>query len=92
MGLVGFIISISTTVVAARYIALFLQAGSYAGYVSNLKYSHKVSPLTILQLHRLLFMDQLIFPSPSCETRSSNRPDQRFQPDRQHHRLVRLVR
>jgi hypothetical protein len=33
MGLVGFIISISTTVVAARYIALFLQAGSYAGYV-----------------------------------------------------------
>lgn len=33
MGLVGFIISMSTSNTAARYVALFLQAGSYAGYV-----------------------------------------------------------
>lgn len=31
MGLVGFVISIATTNTAARYVALFLQAGSYAG-------------------------------------------------------------
>jgi len=33
MGLVGFIISMSTTQTAARYVALFLQAGSYAGFI-----------------------------------------------------------
>ncbi|ROW08587.1 hypothetical protein VPNG_06237 [Cytospora leucostoma] len=33
MGLVGFIISMSTLNIAARYVALFLQAGSYAGFV-----------------------------------------------------------
>ncbi|KAJ6088357.1 hypothetical protein N7486_009618 [Penicillium sp. IBT 16267x] len=33
MGLVGFIISMSTLNVAARYLALFLQAGSYAGFI-----------------------------------------------------------
>lgn len=31
VGLVGFIISMSTLNVAARYVALFLQAASYAG-------------------------------------------------------------
>lgn len=30
-GLIGFIISMSTLNVAARYVALFLQASSYAG-------------------------------------------------------------
>jgi hypothetical protein len=54
--------------------------------------AHKVSPLTTPQLHRLLLLDQLIFPSPSRKARSSDRPDQRFQPDWQHHRLIRLVR
>lgn len=33
MGIVGFVISMSTTVVAARYVALFLQAGAYAGFI-----------------------------------------------------------
>jgi MFS family permease len=33
MGLVGFIVSMSTLNVAARYVALFLQAGSYAGFI-----------------------------------------------------------
>jgi MFS family permease len=33
MGIVGFIISMSTLNVAARYVALFLQAGSYAGFI-----------------------------------------------------------
>ncbi|KAL1583898.1 hypothetical protein WHR41_07210 [Cladosporium halotolerans] len=33
MGLVGFIISMSTSNTAARYVALFLQAGSYAGFI-----------------------------------------------------------
>lgn len=33
MGLVGFIISMSTLNVAARYVALFLQAGAYAGFI-----------------------------------------------------------
>ncbi|KAJ6440109.1 allantoate permease [Purpureocillium lavendulum] len=33
MGIVGFVISMATTNVAARYIALFLQAGSYAGFI-----------------------------------------------------------
>ena len=33
MGMVGFIISMSTEIVAARYVALFLQAGSYAGFI-----------------------------------------------------------
>ncbi|KAF4126772.1 to tartrate transporter [Geosmithia morbida] len=32
-GLAGFIISMSTLNVAARYVALFMQAGSYAGFV-----------------------------------------------------------
>lgn len=32
-GLIGFIISMSTLNVAGRYVALFLQASSYAGYV-----------------------------------------------------------
>lgn len=32
-GMVGFIISMSTDVVAARYVALFLQASSYAGFI-----------------------------------------------------------
>lgn len=35
MGLVGFIISLSTEQVAARYVALFLQAGSYAGFIGE---------------------------------------------------------
>lgn len=33
MGLVGFIMSMSTEIVAVRYVALFLQAGSYAGFI-----------------------------------------------------------
>ncbi|KOS17141.1 putative transporter [Escovopsis weberi] len=33
MGMVGFVISMSTLNVAARYVALFLQAGSYAGFI-----------------------------------------------------------
>jgi MFS family permease len=33
VGLVGFIISMSTENVAARYVALFLQASSYAGFI-----------------------------------------------------------
>ncbi|KAJ4176871.1 hypothetical protein NW755_014175 [Fusarium falciforme] len=33
MGIVGFIISMATLNVAARYIALFLQAGAYAGFI-----------------------------------------------------------
>ncbi|KAF9888513.1 hypothetical protein FE257_008620 [Aspergillus nanangensis] len=33
VGLVGFIISMSTLNVAARYVALFLQASSYAGFI-----------------------------------------------------------
>ncbi|KHN98372.1 Major facilitator superfamily domain, general substrate transporter [Metarhizium album ARSEF 1941] len=33
MGIVGFVISMSTLNVAARYLALFLQAGSYAGFI-----------------------------------------------------------
>lgn len=32
-GLVGFVISMSTTNVAARYVALFLQASAYAGFI-----------------------------------------------------------
>lgn len=32
-GIVGFIIALSTTNTAARYISLFLQAASYAGFV-----------------------------------------------------------
>jgi MFS family permease len=34
MGILGFIISMSTLNVAARYVALFLQAGSYAGFIA----------------------------------------------------------
>jgi hypothetical protein len=56
------------------------------------KYFRGEIPLTISQLHRLLLMDQLVFPSPSRKTRSSDRSDQRFQSDWQHHRLVCLVR
>jgi MFS family permease len=33
MGLIGFITSMSTLNAAARYVALFLQAGSYAGFI-----------------------------------------------------------
>ncbi|KAM0255284.1 hypothetical protein ACHAQJ_005939 [Trichoderma viride] len=33
MGVAGFVISMSTLNVAARYVALFLQAGSYAGFI-----------------------------------------------------------
>lgn len=33
MGIIGFVISMSTLNVAARYFALFLQAGSYAGFI-----------------------------------------------------------
>lgn len=33
VGLVGFVISMSTSNIAARYVALFLQAGSYAGFI-----------------------------------------------------------
>ena len=33
MGIVGFIISMSTLAVPARYVALFLQAGAYAGFI-----------------------------------------------------------
>lgn len=32
-GLIGFIISMSTTNTAGRYVALFLQAQSYAGFI-----------------------------------------------------------
>lgn len=34
VGMVGFVISMSTLNVAARYVALFLQASSYAGYIT----------------------------------------------------------
>lgn len=33
MGFIGFIISMATLNTAARYVALFLQAGSYAGFI-----------------------------------------------------------
>ena len=33
MGVVGFVISMSTLHTAGRYVALFLQAGSYAGFI-----------------------------------------------------------
>ncbi|KAF2865259.1 major facilitator superfamily domain-containing protein [Massariosphaeria phaeospora] len=33
VGLVGFVVSMSTTNVAARYVALFLQASAYAGFI-----------------------------------------------------------
>ncbi|ETS02737.1 hypothetical protein MKX07_000477 [Trichoderma sp. CBMAI-0711] len=33
MGIIGFVISMSTLNVAARYVALFLQASSYAGFI-----------------------------------------------------------
>lgn len=33
VGIVGFVISMSTLNVAARYVALFLQASSYAGFI-----------------------------------------------------------
>lgn len=33
MGMIGFIINMSTSNIAARYVALFLQAGSYAGFI-----------------------------------------------------------
>jgi MFS family permease len=33
MGLVGFVISMSTLNTAGRYVALFLQAGAYAGFI-----------------------------------------------------------
>lgn len=33
MGIIGFIIAISTEVLAARYVSLFLMAGSYASFV-----------------------------------------------------------
>ena len=33
MGAVGFIICMATSNTAARYVALFLQAGSYAGFI-----------------------------------------------------------
>ncbi|KAK3297306.1 general substrate transporter [Chaetomium fimeti] len=33
LGLIGFIISMSTSNIAARYVALFLQASSYAGFI-----------------------------------------------------------
>jgi MFS family permease len=33
LGIVGFVISMSTTATAARYVALFLQASSYAGFI-----------------------------------------------------------
>lgn len=33
MGIVGFVISMATDNVAARYVALFLQAGAYAGFI-----------------------------------------------------------
>lgn len=33
LGLIGFVISMSTLNVAARYVALFLQASSYAGFI-----------------------------------------------------------
>jgi predicted MFS family arabinose efflux permease len=33
MGIVGFVISMATLNVAARYLALFLQAGAYAGFI-----------------------------------------------------------
>jgi predicted MFS family arabinose efflux permease len=33
VGIIGFVISMSTENVAARYIALFLQASSYAGFI-----------------------------------------------------------
>lgn len=36
-GLIGFIISMSTLNTAGRYVALFLQASSYAGYSNQLR-------------------------------------------------------
>jgi hypothetical protein len=57
MGLTGFVISIATTNVAARYVALFLQAGSYAGYVGTTIKSSQSIMLTRRQLHRLLLVD-----------------------------------
>jgi hypothetical protein len=57
MGLTGFIISIATTNVAARYVALFLQAGSYAGYVgTTIQFPWPVM-LTRRQLHCFLLVD-----------------------------------
>jgi hypothetical protein len=67
MGLTGFVISIATTNVAARYVALFLQAGSYAGYVGNTVKSTWPVMLTRRQLHRFLLVDQFLFPRPPAK-------------------------
>ena len=62
------------------------------GTSTTSKHFRGESPLTTSQLHRVLLMDQLVLPSPSRKTRSSDSSDQRFQSDRQHHRFVCLVR
>jgi hypothetical protein len=41
--MVGFVISMSTLNVAARYVALFLQASSYAGLVLSTRKYHSPS-------------------------------------------------
>lgn len=93
-GLVGFIISMSTLNTAGRYVALFLQASSYAGYV-------RVNPLCGLstvagvkntnqsaQIHRILLVDLVIVSSATRKTSSGNRCYQRVQSAGQRGRLL----
>jgi hypothetical protein len=92
MGLTGFVISIATTNVAARYVALFLQAGSYAGYVGNTVKSTWPVMLTRRQLHRFLLVDQFLIPTSSRKACRRYCPHQRIQPGWKHCRILCVVR
>lgn len=104
-GLVGFIISMSTLNTAGRYVALFLQASSYAGFVSHLFFNpftmsltNHFSPrkprniLTVVapQFHRLLLVDLLLLPPAARQARRRPRRHQRLLAAGQRGGLVRL--
>jgi hypothetical protein len=90
-GMAGFVISMVTENTAARYVALFMQASSYAGKSHTPSSSLRSKANNYMfRLYSVLLLDLILLPPPPSQTRRRNRHDQRIQSTRKYCRQLRL--
>jgi MFS family permease len=89
-GMAGFVISMVTENTAARYVALFMQASSYAGKFIPPSSSLRSKLIMIFRVYCVLLLDLILLPPPPSQTRRRNRHDQRIFPTRKYRWQLRL--
>jgi MFS family permease len=90
-GMAGFVISMVTENTAARYVALFMQASSYAGkFIPLSSFLRSKANNYIFRLYSILLVDLILLPAPPSQTRRRNRHDQRIQSTRKYRWQLRL--